>query len=126
VWKSPDVDPAQPMIDWMNNAPPAELAAELMSAFGPDGPRGGDAVSSYDITEWMFRDYPKQTGIFVATRPVNGSISEAVQLLEHSELIYLRWFSNDYPVWSVTRFGTATLAAGKEAVRQRIKDRTGL
>jgi hypothetical protein len=31
---------------------------------------------------------------------------------------------NDY--WSATQFGLATLAKGKVAVRQRIKDRTGL
>ncbi|HKV19524.1 MAG TPA: hypothetical protein VJR50_10855 [Mycobacterium sp.] len=36
------------------------------------------------------------------------------------------WFSNDYPVWSVTRFGTATLRSGRDAVRQHITDRTGL
>jgi hypothetical protein len=119
------VDPAQPMIDWINSVPPAELAMELMTAFSSDGPHRGTHVSSYDLIEWMFRDYPKQTGIFVAARPVNESISEAVQLLEHSELIYLRWFSNDYPVWSVTRLGTATLRSGKDAVRQRITDRTG-
>jgi hypothetical protein len=114
------------MIDWINSAPPADLAAEVMTAFGPDGPRRGQQVSSTDLTDWMFRDYPKQTGFIVAARPVGESISEAVQLLEHSELVYLRWFSNDYPVWSVTRLGTATLGSGKDAVRQRIRDRTGL
>ena len=114
------------MIDWMNNVPPAELAAELMTAFSPDGPHGGTHVSSYDLTEWQFRGYPKQTGFFAAARPVGEAVSEAVQLLEHSELIYLGWFSNDYPVWSVTRLGTATLGSGKDAIRQRIKDRTGL
>jgi hypothetical protein len=31
---------------------------------------------------------------------------------------------NDY--WSATQFGLATLGKGKAAVRQRIKDRTGL
>ena len=30
-------DAAQPMIDWINSAPPPELAVELMAAFGPDG-----------------------------------------------------------------------------------------
>lgn len=114
------------MIDWINSAPPAELAAELMTAFGRDGPHGGTHVSSYDLIEWQFRGYPKQTGIFVPARPVNDSISEAVQLLEHSELIYLRWFASDYPVWSVTRLGLATLNSGKDAVRQRVKERTGL
>jgi hypothetical protein len=120
------VDPAQPMIDWINTVPPAELALELMTAFGLDGIRGGDAVSPDDLSNWMLRGYPKQTGIIVPARPVNAPIMEAVQLLEHSELIYLRWIRNDTPVWSVTRLGTSTLGAGKDAIRQRIKDRTGL
>lgn len=120
------IDPAQPMIDWINTVPPAELASELMAAFGPDGIRGGGVVSADSLIDWMFRGYPRQTGIVLAARPVGGPIMEAVQLLEHSELLYLRWITNDTPVWSVTRLGTSLLEAGKDAVRQRIKDRTGL
>jgi hypothetical protein len=120
------VDPAQPMIDWINTVPPAELASELMTAFGLEGIRGGEAASPDDLRDWMLRGYPKLSGIVVPARPVNAPIMEAVQLLEHSELIYLRWITNDAPVWSVTRLGTATLGAGEEAIRQRIKDRTGL
>jgi hypothetical protein len=74
----------------------------------------------------LFRDYPKQSGLIVAARPVSGPIMEAVQLLEHSALVYLRWIANDAPVWSVTRLGAATLSAGKDAIRQRINDRTHL
>jgi hypothetical protein len=74
----------------------------------------------------MLRGYPNQTGIIVPARPVKAPIMEAVQLLEHSELIYLRWITNDTPVWAVSRLGAATLGAGKDAVRQRIKNRTGL
>gem|GEM_PF-5061096 len=56
-----------------------------------------------------------------------GPILEAVQLLEHAELILIADIT-DYGdrYWSATRFGLATLAEGKDAVRQRIKDRTGL
>jgi hypothetical protein len=114
------------MIDWINNAPVADLAVELFTAFGPDGVRGGEAVNSDDLSNWMLRAYPKQAGLIVQARPVGGPIMEAVQLLKHSELIYLRWIANDYPVWSVTRLGTSTLTAGKDAVRQRLKARTGL
>ena len=119
------VDPAQPMIDWINNAPPADLAAELMTFFGPDGPRPGVRVDSSQFTQWMFRDYPKQTGLVVRARPVDESIHEAIQLLEHAELVYLRGTS-DWATYNPTRLGLATLANGKAAVRQRIKDRTGL
>jgi hypothetical protein len=53
---------------------------------------------------------------------------EAVQLLEHAELLYVRSISDVAGAcsWCATRLGLATLAEGKAAVRQRIKDRTGL
>ncbi len=120
-------DPAQPMIDWINGAPPAELAAELMQAFGPDPTRRVPWRTHYDFGEWMLRGYPKRPGLIVPARPVREPLSEAVQLLEHAELIYLRAISTDGErEWSATRLGLATLADGKAAVRQRIKDRTGL
>ncbi|WP_131811339.1 hypothetical protein [Mycobacterium kubicae] len=118
-------DAAQPMIDWINAAPPAELAPELMAAFGPDAPRRVPRLAVADLSDWMFRRYPKQTGFVVQARPVRESIYEAVQLLEHSELVYIRWTSDNECSWSATRFGLTTLANGKAAVRQRIKDRTG-
>jgi hypothetical protein len=56
-----------------------------------------------------------------------GPILEAVQLLGHAELIMLADVTDSGAShWSATRFGLATLAEGKDAVRQRIKDRTGL
>jgi hypothetical protein len=57
---------------------------------------------------------------------LTGPILEAVQLLEHAELVYISEISDyGYRSWNATRFGSATLAAGADAVRQRIKDRTG-
>lgn len=57
------------------------------------------------------------------TRP----ISEALQLLDHAELVYhCHYLHPDDHGWSPTRLGLATLANGKAAVRQRIADRTGL
>jgi hypothetical protein len=57
-------------------------------------------------------------------------IREATQLLEHAELVYVRQvveFQDGSEVyWSATQLGLATLGNGKAAVRQRIKDRTGL
>jgi hypothetical protein len=116
------MDPGQPMIDWINSAPPAEVAVELLAAFGS----GDTKLTLAQLTDWIFRTYPKQTGIITRARPVQEAILEAIQLLEHSELIYVRVISDDWRYWSITRFGTATVAAGKDAVRQRIKDRTGL
>ncbi len=48
----------QAMFDWVSSAPPAELAAELMAAFGPSGPRGGNGLEAPDLVKWLFREYP--------------------------------------------------------------------
>jgi hypothetical protein len=122
------VDAAQPMIDWTVAAPPAELAPELMEAFSPDIGRKVPWLGADDLEEWMFRGYPTRTGIILRARPVTEPILEAVQLLEHSELLYVRVIT-DYGSgrrWCATRLGFATLAEGKAAVRDRIMDRTGL
>jgi hypothetical protein len=129
---------AQPMIEWLNAAPAAEVAAEVMAAFGPGGPgAGGDGLTRDKLVEWLFRDYPKPGapggGIFTvntaASYPVGKPVLEALQLLEHAELVmYEHWFDQNYPqlAWLATRLGTSTLAEGKAAIRQRIAQRTGL
>lgn len=119
-------DAAQPMIDWINTAPPAELAAEIMAAFGPEVPRRVPVLAVSDFSDWMFRGYPQRTGLILRARPVVEPILEAIQLLEHAELAYVRWITDNEFRWSATRLGLATLADGKDAVRQRIRDRTGL
>jgi hypothetical protein len=123
-------DPAQPMIDWVNNVEVADLGAELMAGFGPSGPRDeNNFVTHKRLAEWLFRVHgyppPKRpfSGVWIAS---DAPILEAMQLLELAALICLR-FINDggYKYWVETRLGLATLASGKAAVRQRIKDRTG-
>jgi len=52
------------------------------------------------------------------------SVQEALQLLANSELILSS--GGDIFYWRATRLGVATRANGKDAVRQRIKDQTGL
>jgi hypothetical protein len=124
--------------------PPAtDLAAELMRAFGPDGPKHRKDLSTSDLVGWILpqmlpqyehrlseqslkalRAYTRVGGNAQALGMDLGVV-EATQLLEHAELVYecMRTEENDY--WSATQFGLATLASGKAAVRQRIKDRTG-
>lgn len=117
-------DPAQAMIDWANSVPPAELAVELMPAFGPDQ-LGRPATGVYEshVGAWLFRGYthPGRYATDVAT-----PVREAVQLLEHAELVYIGTTGRGTLYWTATRLGLAILANGKAAVRQRIKDRTGL
>ncbi len=122
-------DPAQPMVAWVRNAPAADLAAELMAAFGPDGVLSvgayGRGVLESSLVIWLLRAYPKPRGDYIGE--LRAPISEALQLLEHAELVYHSHYRHsDEHGWSPTRLGLATLANGKAAVRQRIVDRTGL
>jgi hypothetical protein len=128
----------KPMIDWARTAPSGDLATELMAAFGPDG-RGAerDYVVVDDFLTCLFRGYPGQTEDTFknkfkaaevrarAQRLLVIPLAEAVQLLDHAELVRDA-FEGELGRWHATRFGLATLAQGKAAVRQRIKDRTGL
>ncbi|HTQ17009.1 hypothetical protein [Mycobacterium sp.] len=113
------------MIDWINNASAAELAVEVMTAFDPQVPKRVPYICASELSDWMFRGYPERRGIILRARPVQEPMLEAIQLLEHSELVYVRLISDGDRYWSATRLGLATLADGKDAVRQRIKDRTG-
>src|SRR4051794_35728172 len=115
------------MIDWINSAPAAELAVELMGAFAPGGPHVNGMVSRYQCEQWLFRGYPPEprrglVWIGVSERDsVHRPVLEAFQVLEHAELIV----GSGEEVWFASRLGTATLAAGKDAVRRRIEDRFG-
>jgi hypothetical protein len=113
------IDAAGAMSQWARGVPAGDLAAHLMPAFGPGAParsRNG-TVGLPGLFQWLgYRD-----------NSMIGPVLEAVQLLEHAELILIADFTDSGTShWSATRFGLATLAEGKHAVRQRIKDRTGL
>ena len=113
------IDAAGAMSQWVRGVPAGDLAAQLMPAFGPGAPaRSGDGTVGLP---GLFKLLGYRDNSMV------GPILEAVQLLEHAELILIADIT-DYGdrYWSATRFGLATLAEGKDAVRQRIKDRTGL
>jgi hypothetical protein len=125
-----DDDAAQPMIDWANSVPPADLAVELMPAFAPSGPRAGfyNVVARVSLVRWLFRAYPKLNDFQISRyeKELDMPVREAMQLLEHAELVYANWDTAGKPYWSPTRLGLAALDSGRVAVRQRIKDRTGL
>lgn len=113
---------AQRLLDCVANAPPGEVAAELMAVFATRG----SVYGIMPLIEWLFRDCPSPKRYSSALRGyqqlLRDPMLEAVQLLDHSELI----FSCSEDKWRASRLGRATLVAGKAAVRQRIKDRTGL
>ncbi len=117
--KEPTVEDqaAQAMLDWAQSVSLADLAVELLGAFGSEGRHAIDRV---ELAHWLLfrtvRLHPSDLTIEALC-----VVEEAAQLLEHAELIRI---AGD--CWSVNRLGTVTLSHGKTAVRQRIKDRTGL
>src|ERR1700757_3758670 len=116
---------ARAMFDWAVSVPPADLAAWLMPAFGPDGPKGGNDLRQSDLVEGRWGgDRPPA---FPGATKVKKPILEAVRLLEHAELVHVSApIAADTVIkWSAARLGLATVADGTGAVRRRIKDRTG-
>jgi hypothetical protein len=115
----------------------AEHAAEVMRAFGPGGPKAdvagglfsglfnadvsealsGGGLSEAQLSSWCFRN---------AALPPLISLGEVLQLLEQARLVRVTWISSDVRHWGATQVGLAALALGKEVVRQRITELTGV
>ena len=79
-------------------------------------------LHGYPRSAFSSQNYPEEPGC---------QFLEAMQLLKHADLVYesraVTWpRTHDVTYWRATRFGLVTLANGRAAVRQRIKDRTGL
>jgi hypothetical protein len=93
----------------LNALSPSDLAGEIMAAFGPDGPKCGANVTEDHIATWLFRAY---RGASRYTARVRIAILEALQVLEHAELIRLDnpWSAPNY--WCATRLGWAVIASG--------------
>ncbi|MGX9788858.1 hypothetical protein [Mycobacterium sp. MMS18-G62] len=113
-----DSDPAQVELARLNALSPADLAGEIMSAFGPDGPKRGGNVTEAHIADWLFRSY-RRASVYAAA--VRVPVLEALQVLEHAELIRLDnpWSAPNY--WCATRLGLEAIVNGD--ARQVISDR---
>jgi integrase len=74
---------AQRMLEWVTNASPAEVAAELMAAFATTR----RVYGIMPLIEWLFREYPNPKRYSSALRGHQQQrrepIREAVQLLRH-------------------------------------------
>jgi hypothetical protein len=103
---------------------PADLAAELMSAFGPDGPRRGKDLNILQLVSWLLRGYRGAGGVSRREQLVVAA-REAMQVLEHAELVQVRHLggASGGSIWNATRVAAAALANGD--YRQRIQDRNG-
>jgi len=97
------------------SVPPEDLARVLLSAF-----LEGRDLSEAKLVRWLHREYPDAADgdtVFLE-RPVR----EALQVLEHAELVYISFFDSP-PRWRITRLGMLCLNEGEDSIRQCIEDR---
>jgi hypothetical protein len=93
----------------------AELAAEMMPAFGADGPGRGSRheVNVLQVANWLMSPYPRGTKFL---GELEQPVREGIQALEHAGLVQ-RWGEPSAGGrLSATRLGEAALADG--SVRQ--------
>ncbi len=94
----------------------ADLAVEIMPAFGPDGPRpGGEkGLNTLQVVGYPMRSYPHAARY---ARQLDGPVREAVQLLESAGLVLSKVYeAGGGGRLFVTRRGTEVLASG--AIRE--------
>ena len=91
--------------------PVADLAAELMPAFGADGPgRGGrHEVNLLQLANWLMRSVDGGAGHM---RDLERPTREAVQALEHAGLVERLGQANIGQRYAATRLGEAAIADG--------------
>jgi hypothetical protein len=100
--------------------PVADLAAEIMPAFGPDGIeiRSGHQRGAMQVTEWLFASTSDKVRY---RQPALGPTIEALQALENAGLLSRRDFGGTgtgASTYEATRAGEEALADG--SVRQRL------
>jgi hypothetical protein len=60
-----------------------ELAAAIMPAFGPDGPRSSGGLNAVQVAQWLMASYARSPGL----KPLLPPIQRATQTLETVGLV---------------------------------------
>ena len=107
--------------------PVADLAAELMPAFRPDGPKPGKSLTLHQLVKWKLGQYEfSSKGLrIIAYGKLETPVREALQVLEHAELVYVTVKAESADNWQATKLGLDALRGGNDTVMQRITERTG-
>ncbi len=113
--KAAQEDAARAEATRLNELTVPAIAAELMPAFGPDGPRpagiGASAINSLQIANWLMRDYPRGTKYL---QELHRPVGEGLQALGNAGLI--EWIGSGGPSpgrrWRATRLGEQALTDG--------------
>ena len=107
--------------------PVADLAAELMPAFGPNGLNPGKPLTLHQLVKWKLDHYEFGSSAKKALGypRLEAPVREALQVLEHAELLYITVEAESADKWTATRSGLEALRGGEDVVRQRIRERSG-
>jgi len=108
---------AQAESDRLRALPVADLAAEVMNAFGPDGlqTKSGHQQGGLQVTQWLLRDHSTKVKY---TQPIFGPTIEALGMLDVAGLVDSRNFgSGNAKTYHATRLGEEALAAGDVRAR---------
>jgi hypothetical protein len=92
--------------------PLAELAPEVLPAYGPDGAKPGDTINILQVMSWMMRDYPGGTK---QLKELQGPVREAIGALEHADLLVEVGRRGAGSQLKLSRLGEQALAEGKVA-----------
>jgi len=95
----------------------AQLAAELMPAFGPNGAKakGRSGTAAMQVIQWLMADYPRHPSL----RPLADSVPVALQRLAGAGLLRATssGIGTGVQSYSITPDGEAALADGSLARR---------
>ncbi len=90
--------------------PVAEVAAEILPAFGPEGPGKGDKeIGSLQVGMFLMRDFPRGNQF---VKPLLDPIREGIQALENAGLVERKVRSIGGSTVSSTRLGLEAIEKG--------------
>jgi hypothetical protein len=110
--KAAEDQAARAEVDRLLALPVAELAEEVMPAFGPEGARPGQEVNILLVMNWLMRSYPRGTKYLTELREPTW---EAMQALENAGLVIHMGATGPGGRLKATRAGEDALAEGNVA-----------
>lgn len=100
---------AQAEAERLSSLPVRELAAEVLRAYGPDGPNPGEAINLLRVLNWLMDSYPRGTKYL---KELQQPVQEANQALENAGLIMEIGRRGAGAQRKITREGEQALADG--------------
>jgi hypothetical protein len=112
--KRAEEEAAKTESDRLASLPVPDLAAEILPAFGPEGPgKGEKEIGTLQIGMFLMDDFPRGRQFI---KPLVDPIHEGIQALENAGLIERRNHNIGTSTVKVTRAGLEAIESGGERV----------